>query len=60
MAKMGQNAVEGAKKGQKRVGYRSLLLSLIMFNILKINKILMGQIVVIFALTCSGCIVLSY
>ncbi len=37
MAKMGQNAVEGAKKGQKRVGYRSLLLSLIMFNILK-NK----------------------
>ncbi len=37
MAKMGQNAVEGAKKGQKRVDYRSLLLSLIMFNILK-NK----------------------
>lgn len=37
MAKMGQNAVEGAKKGKKRVGYRSLLLSLIMFNILK-NK----------------------
>jgi len=36
MAKMGQNAVEGAKK-KKRVGYRSLLLSLIMFNILK-NK----------------------
>ncbi|EGK23109.1 hypothetical protein SFK218_2669 [Shigella flexneri K-218] len=28
---------KGAKKGQKRVGYRSLLLSLIMFNILK-NK----------------------
>ncbi len=41
MAKMGQSAAKGAKKGQKRgkkrVGYRSLLLLLIMFNTLK-NK----------------------
>ena len=41
MAKMGQNAAKGAKKGQKwgkkRVGYRSLLLSLMIFNTLK-NK----------------------
>lgn len=60
MAKMGQSAAKGAKKGQKRVGYRSLLLSLMIFNTLKISKILMSQRVVIFALTCSGCIVLSY
>ena len=41
MAKMGQSAAKGAKKGQKkkkkRVGYRSLLLSLMIFNTLK-NK----------------------
>lgn len=37
MAKMGQNAVEGAKRGKKRVGYRSLLLSLVIFKLLK-NK----------------------
>lgn len=59
MAKMGQSAAKG-KKGKKRVGYRSLLLSLMIFNTLKISKILMSQRVVIFALTCSGCIVLSY
>ena len=34
MAKMGQSAAKGAKKGQKRVGYRSLLLSLMIFNTL--------------------------
>lgn len=37
VAKMGQSAAKGAKKGQKRVGYRSLLLSLMIFNTLK-NK----------------------
>ncbi len=38
MAKMGQSAAKGAKKGaKKRVGYRSLLLSLMIFNTLK-NK----------------------
>ncbi len=37
VAKMGQNAAKGQKWGNKRVGYRSLLLLLIMFNTLK-NK----------------------
>ncbi|EDX35926.1 hypothetical protein SD15574_0375 [Shigella dysenteriae 155-74] len=33
----GKNGAKRCRRGKKRVGYRSLLLSLIMFNILK-NK----------------------
>ncbi|MGI5675715.1 hypothetical protein [Escherichia coli] len=58
--KWGKTLQKGQKRGKKRVDYRSLLFSLMMFNTLKISKTLMSQIVVIFALTCSGCIVLSY